>query len=494
MSPANTTVHDETCPLLPHSHAEAQTVASPPPTPFPKGPLASLCVVRLVDPIAFTQLFPYVNDFINDLRLTDDPSRIGFYSGLESTFALSQLFSIYHWAKLSDVIGRRPVILAGIVGTATMTIFFGLSTSLAGILVARCLGGIFAGNIAVIHSALGEITDSTNQAIAIPIYGLMYPIGSVLGPLIGGTFSHGASKYPDLFGYAIFEGYPYFLPCLVSAVISVIGVLLGYLFLHETLPSKQKKNKEKCDSRASHTAENLDARPLTLYERPMDIKGLINLPIISALVTSCFALSFIATAFDAVFVLFCYSSIQSGGLSFSASNIGYALATSGGISVSLQMFVMPHLLRKFDCAKIHVFCMTLWPFAYFCLPFLNIIARDAIREGGEWDSHSTAILWVGIIFVLGITRVGALAYSTSLILTKENTPNSASLGKSNGIVQFSMCLARSFAPFTVSSLFAISIDNNLVGGYLWVIIMVFVSILGVQTSHSITLYNKKFVP
>lgn len=70
----------ETSPLLQHSHVEAQAVVSP--TPLPKGQLAALCAVRLVDPIAFTQLFPYVNDFMNDLHVTDDPSRIGFYSGL----------------------------------------------------------------------------------------------------------------------------------------------------------------------------------------------------------------------------------------------------------------------------------------------------------------------------------------------------------------------------------------------------------------------------
>jgi hypothetical protein len=96
-------------------------------TPLPKLQLSALCCVRIIDPIAFTQLFPYVNEFMNDLRLTDDPSRIGFYSGLvvslvlssfslslavadkatvafvrkESICAIFQLFSIYQWAAVS---------------------------------------------------------------------------------------------------------------------------------------------------------------------------------------------------------------------------------------------------------------------------------------------------------------------------------------------------------------------------------------------------------
>jgi MFS family permease len=220
---------DETCPLL-----ESQALAKPGPTPIPKGQLAALCTVRLVEPIAFTQLFPYVNEFMSDLHLTDDPSRVGFYSGLvESAFALAQLSSIYQWARLSDVIGRRPVILAGILGIAATTLTFGLSKSLAAVLTTRCIGGLFSGNIAVIHSMLGEITDASNQAAVFPIYGLIYPLGTIVGPLIGGSFSHPADKYPQFFDYQFWRKYPYFLPCLIAAIIAIIGVALGYTFLGE---------------------------------------------------------------------------------------------------------------------------------------------------------------------------------------------------------------------------------------------------------------------
>lgn len=51
-------------------------------TPLPKAQLATICLVRLVDPIMFTQIFPYVNEMMEHLRLTDDPSKIGLYSGM----------------------------------------------------------------------------------------------------------------------------------------------------------------------------------------------------------------------------------------------------------------------------------------------------------------------------------------------------------------------------------------------------------------------------
>jgi hypothetical protein len=93
-----------------HDHdADIEAAAyTPAPTPLPARKLAALCGVRLVDPIAFSQVFPYVNEMIDDLHLAADPRRIGFYSGLvESTFAISQLVSIYHWARLSGACHTR---------------------------------------------------------------------------------------------------------------------------------------------------------------------------------------------------------------------------------------------------------------------------------------------------------------------------------------------------------------------------------------------------
>ncbi|KAG2062688.1 MFS general substrate transporter, partial [Suillus decipiens] len=473
MTPASD--HDETCPLLrtsnPHN-AEAQIAEKPKPTPLPKAQLTALCIVRLVEPIAFTQIFPYVNEFMSDLHLTDDPSKIGFYSGLvESVFAISQLCSIYQWAKISDVVGRRPVVFVGTIGLATTTLMFGLSKSLAVVLVVRCLGGLFSGTIAVVHSVLGEITDSTNQMVALPIYCLAWPIGSIIGPLIGGTFSHPASKYPEMLGYQFLKDYPYFLPCFIASVIAIIGVSLGFVFLEETLPSKRKSKKS--GSPNATTNDDPTTTVLVLPEKPFSVSKLLSIPVISALAVSGFMLSYIGVSFDVVFVLFCYSPIKSGGLSFSASQIGYSLAAAGAISAVIQLCIMSYLLRTFDSAKMYNFCMALWPYTFLVLPILNLLARAGLDETtGELGTTTITLLWVGIAFVLMLSKVASLAYSLSMLLTKENAPNAASLGQSNGIVQFAMCFARSFAPFVVSALFAISMEYNLLCGYLWLAIMV----------------------
>lgn len=70
---------DESTPLL-SEHADLEAAKRK--TPLPKGQLAALCISRLSDPIAYTQLFPYINAMLFELKVTDDISKIGFYSGL----------------------------------------------------------------------------------------------------------------------------------------------------------------------------------------------------------------------------------------------------------------------------------------------------------------------------------------------------------------------------------------------------------------------------
>ncbi|KAL6309000.1 MFS general substrate transporter [Sparassis latifolia] len=459
-------------------------------TPLPKAQLFTLCTVRLVDPIAFTQIFPYVNEMMERLRLTNDPSKIGFYSGMvESSFAISQLCCIYHWARLSDRIGRRPVVLVGVAGIGFATICFGLSHTLTAVLFARCLAGIFSGNIAVVHSVLGELTDSTNQATAFPIYGLFWPLGAIVGPLLGGTFSNPAERFPQFFDYEFLKAYPYFLPCLVAGIVSLMGATLVYFCLEETLPSKRWKNEyvQMRQMGSEHRGGDPEKPP-----EPKSLKFLLSIPVIRALCLSGFALTFLNTGFDVTFVLFCYSPIQRGGLAFTASEIGYSLATSGVISVLLQLFCMPYLLRKVEHAKMYNFCMALWPYCYVLLPGLNLLARGGIDEAtGQILPASRAFIWMGIAGLLSIAKVAGLAFSISMILVKDAAPDPDSLGATNGLAQFAMCFARSFSPAFASSLFAFSNRYEFILlRYLWVLVMVILSFLGTTLSRRIAEIRK----
>ncbi|KAG0200866.1 hypothetical protein BGX28_006177 [Mortierella sp. GBA30] len=98
----------------------------------------------------------------------------------------------------------------------------------------------FLGNIGVAKSMLGEIADSSNQSQAFGLFGFAWGIGMIVGPVLGGYLANPATTFPDTFGkWAFFIEYPYFLPCFVAAIGSVIGFIVGYFFLEETVSRNQ---------------------------------------------------------------------------------------------------------------------------------------------------------------------------------------------------------------------------------------------------------------
>ncbi|KAF8299925.1 MFS general substrate transporter [Clavulina sp. PMI_390] len=232
-------------------------------TPLPLAALLILAFVRIAEPINFTQLFPYVNQMIEDLGIAT-PENVGYYSGMvDSCFSFAQLLTIYFWSTLSDRIGRKPVIMMGVSGAALSAFCFGFSTSLPGMLISRSMAGALSGNVAVVNSMVSEMTDDSNQGAAFPLLGATWYVGCIIGPMIGGGLSNPSIKWPELVKrFPIFQTYvsvlviiptgweklatgaskkflqPYLLPCLVSSSFSVFAVMVCGVFVQETLPSK----------------------------------------------------------------------------------------------------------------------------------------------------------------------------------------------------------------------------------------------------------------
>jgi len=104
--------------------------------------------------------------------------------------------------------------------------------------------------------------------------------------------------------------------------------------------------------------------------------------------------------------------------------------------------------------------------------------RNGRDEFGEILPHARAMVWSGIVLVMFVSRLTCLAYPFSMVLAKEGAPNPSSLGATNGLVQMAMCLARTFSPAFSNSTFAASIDSDILGGNLWVVILAGVAFLG----------------
>lgn len=91
-------------------------------------------------------IFPYVYYMILSFKITSDTRQIAVYAGLvTSAFAFAEFLSGVAWGRISDRVGRKPVLLAGLAGTALSMLVFGFAPNLPVALVGRALGGLLNG-------------------------------------------------------------------------------------------------------------------------------------------------------------------------------------------------------------------------------------------------------------------------------------------------------------------------------------------------------------
>lgn len=105
-----------------------------------------IALCRICEPIAFMSIFPYIYFMIEDFHITDDPNKISVYAGMvTSAFTLAEFSTGVMWGRFSDKVGRKPILLMGLTGTAISALIFGFAPSLSVALFARALGGLLNG-------------------------------------------------------------------------------------------------------------------------------------------------------------------------------------------------------------------------------------------------------------------------------------------------------------------------------------------------------------
>ncbi|KAI0332370.1 MFS general substrate transporter [Cubamyces sp. BRFM 1775] len=470
------------------------------PTPLPKIQLAVIYAIKLTLPIALSQSIPYYNVLIEKLAASEG-AVTGYYSGLANgAFSVSRLVATFLWGYVSDSRGRIPVIILGTTGTALFTFLFGLSQTFTAVLINRLLAGLFYGITGAIHSVVGELSDETNQSIAFPLYDIISALGYVVGPMIGGTLAEPAKKWPNLFSDPVWTSYPYLLPCLVSAAISIGATLLTIFVLEETLPSKRRpKQKQLLEPEEDplivsvSDATIIDIVPNVADLKPLSVRELLSIPVLRAVFTASGALGFAGASFNDTFVLMAYTPIHQGGLAFSPAQIGRALAVMGAVSIPLKL-CMPTLLRRFGTLAVFDFSMLAWIVTFAFMPLASLVARHAttstIARAVEDTTRDTSVgEWTMVGFVLFLSRLGCLAFSIIMILTRDHTPGSASLGTANGLSELAQSLAMAVGPTIASSLFAFSASKHILGGHLWVVFMLLEVAFGSWTARRIRKYR-----
>ena len=91
-------------------------------------------------------IFPYVYYMVISFKVTSDTRQIAIYAGMvTSAFTFAEFLSGVAWGRISDRVGRKPVLLAGLAGTALSMLVFGFAPNLPVALVGRALGGLLNG-------------------------------------------------------------------------------------------------------------------------------------------------------------------------------------------------------------------------------------------------------------------------------------------------------------------------------------------------------------
>jgi DHA1 family tetracycline resistance protein-like MFS transporter len=122
---------------------------------------------------------------------------------LNTSFSVMQFLFAPVWGRLSDRIGRRPVILIGLFGSFLSYLLFGLATSLTLLFAARICAGIAGANIPTAQAYMADVTTPENRAKGMGLVGAAFGLGFIFGPAIGGFLSRWGYGTPSFFASAL---------------------------------------------------------------------------------------------------------------------------------------------------------------------------------------------------------------------------------------------------------------------------------------------------
>ncbi|KAI9435199.1 MFS general substrate transporter, partial [Lactarius indigo] len=418
-------------------------------TPLPITQITILLLLQITEPITSLSIRPYINQLVSELPIVGgDERKVGYYAGLiVSLFFAAQAVTVLQWSRLSDNVGRKPVLLCGLLGTIVSSLLFGLSRSFPALVLSRCLHGMLNGNVGVMKSMMAELTDETNMARGSSLISVIWAMGNVIGPFIGGMLSRPQDRWPNVFSHPFWGEYPYFLPCLATASYALLSFSLAAIFLKETNPGG--------NSDLPRVGEEvvLDG-PVKDTEKPIPLRALLTTRSVVVSVANYGMVGMLDITAGTLIPLVWSTSVEFGGLSMSPASIGSLMSVYGLMYGVFQFVAFPRIVRRFGPRRVLIAGIALFSPVYIMFPFENLASRHGLNL-------AAALLIVLQFFALTFSGMG---FGAIFMYIASAAPNKRSLGATNGIAQTIVSIQRAVGPTVAASLFAFSLDHNILGG------------------------------
>lgn len=433
-----------------------------------------------------TSVYPYIPEMIKSF---DVPTvSVAKYAGLLSlVFSLSQALVGISWGRASDKFGRKPTVMLALTCTMVSSILFGFSTSLPMAFIARSMQGLSNGNVGIIRTAVAELVPQKElQPRAFSIMPLVWTVGSIFGPSIGGTLVHPVERFPGVFGKVkLLERYPFALPNLLISLLFLVGITCGILFFRETLAEKKDRKDyglivgsaltRSCTRRkrpawytrqtseageallndTSNPASPINARKLPMpkpssgWAHVFTYQSSLNLLVYTFLAMH-------SVAFDQLLPVFLdFSPVQTiddpnvklpfnfrGGFDLDSGRIGWLFTVYGIFGMVVQFAIFPPMVRKLGVLNCFKTIAVVFPFVYVCIPYVSLLRTDSQRQG----------VMVALMLVKGFCSI--FAFPCSTILLTNSAASLQVLGTLNGVATSISALGRAAGPAIAGATFS----------------------------------------
>jgi multidrug resistance protein len=210
--------------IAPESTLSSPAVAPSVDAAAPKNvrtPLMMIFFTVLIDMIGFGIVIPILPLYA--LKFHSSTTEIGL---LFASFSFMQLIFAPILGRWSDKVGRRPVLILSILGSAISFFTLGLANSMLMLFVGRLLDGMSGGNISTAQAYIADVTPREKRGAAMAIIGAAFGLGFVIGPAIGGWLGHTSIQAP-------------FFVAGAFALLNSLGVMF---LLPESLSAERRRN------------------------------------------------------------------------------------------------------------------------------------------------------------------------------------------------------------------------------------------------------------